>query len=70
MKSTCTRDMRIMCSTTGRLSVSWTPAAYLSSGDPGGDIRYGITYMVLPPEAPRISPISFSFISAAGYQLL
>ena len=36
----------------------------------GGDIRYGITYMVLPAEAPRISPVSFAFISAAGYQLL
>ena len=70
MKSTCTRDMRIMCRTTGRLSVSWTPAAYFSSGAPGGDIRYGITYMVLPAEAPRISPVSFSVISAAGYQLL
>jgi hypothetical protein len=70
MKSTCTRAIRFMCSTTARLSVSWTPAAYCSSGAPGGDIRYGITYIVLPAEAPRISPVSFSFISAAGYQLL
>ncbi len=53
-----------------RLSVSCTPAAYFSSGDPGADIRYGITYMVLPADAPVISPVSLAFISPAGYQLL
>ena len=70
MYSAFTRAIRIMCSTTLRLSVNWTPAAYFSSGEPGGAIRYGITYMVLPAEAPRISPVSFAFISAAGRQLL
>ena len=46
--------MRIMCSTTVRWSVSSTPAAYGSSGEPGGAIRYGTTYIVLPADAPRI----------------
>ncbi len=70
MYSAPTRAIRLMCSTTARLSVSCTPAAYFSTGEPGGAIRYGITYMVLPAEAPVIRPVSFSFISAAGYQLL
>ncbi len=70
MKSTPTRAMRIICSTTARLSVSCTPAAQASSGDLGGDIRYGITYMVLPADAPVISSMSLGFISEAGCQLL
>ena len=39
MYSTPTRAIRFMCSTTLRLSVSSTPAAYRSRGDPGADIR-------------------------------
>ena len=62
--------MRFMCSTTLRLSVSWTPAAYGSSGEPGAAMRYGITYMVLPLDAPRMRPVSLAFISGAGCQLL
>ena len=62
--------MRIMCSTTVRWSVSSTPAAYGSSGDPGGAIRYGTTYIVLPADAPRIRSSSSGVISAAGRQLL
>ena len=37
--STPTRDIRIMCSTTVRVSVSWTPAAHGASAFPGGAIR-------------------------------
>ena len=59
-----------MCSTTGRLSVSSTPAAYFSSGEPGGAIRYGMTYIVLPADAPRIRSTRIAVISAAGFQLL
>ena len=70
MYSACTRAMRFMCRTTQRLSVSWTPAAYFSRGESGAAIRYGITYMVLPADAPRIRSVSLAFISAAGRQLL
>mgnify|MGYP000511721219 CR=1 FL=1 len=33
------RAIRIICSTTLRLSVSWTPAANSASGEPRGDMR-------------------------------
>jgi hypothetical protein len=68
--STPTLAILIMCSTTVRWSVSSTPAAYSSSGEPGGAIRYGTTYIVLPADAPRIRASSNSCISEAGRQLL
>ena len=70
MYSTPTRAIRIMCSATVRVSVSSTPAAYRSSGDPTGAIRYGTTYIVLPADAPRMRPSSSGRISSAGRQLL
>ena len=70
MYSTPTRDMRIMCRTTGRQSVSSTPAAKRSSGELCCDIRYGMTYMVLPAEAPFIRSRWIRVISAEGFQLL
>ncbi len=70
MYCTPTRAMRIMCSATVRQSVSSTPAAYRSSGDPTGAIRYGTTYIVLPADAPRMRPSSSGRISSAGRQLL
>ncbi len=59
-----------MCSTTVRVSVSSTPVAQGASSLPGGAIRYGMTYMVLPREAPRIRSSSIGRISEAGRQLL
>jgi hypothetical protein len=59
-----------MCSTTVRWSVSSTPAAYSSSGEPGGAIRYGTTYIVLPADAPRIRSSSINLIFDAVRQLL
>ncbi len=70
MKSTPTRDIRIMCMTTVRWSVSWTPAAYASSGDPGGAMRYGMTYIVLPAMAPFMWPSTTGRISEVRRQLL
>ena len=70
MYCTPTRAMRIMCSATVRQSVSSTPAAYRSSGDPAGAIRYGTTYMVLPADAPFMRFSSSWRISLAGRQLL
>ena len=59
-----------MCSTTVRESVSWTPAAHGARVFPGGAIKYGMTYIVLPCIAPRIRSSSSGRIAEAGRQLL